>query len=113
MNSAARAFDFLEWFDRFKSASVPENNAIVFAEALRNQSEAHKSTMREALSEYDGVSRKDLATKDDIQDVRNDVQDVRGTLYEDIQNVRVTLHEEIQDVHKCPGFKLDLTAAPF
>ena len=74
----AVTFDALDYFERLKAAGVPEAQAKVQAETLRRQ------------AKYDEASRKDLATKGDIQDVRTEIQDVRT----EIQDVR----NEVQDV---------------
>ena len=72
-------FDTLGYFERLKAAGVPEMQAKVQVEA-----------MQDIVKAYDEASRKDLATKGDIQDVRKETQDVR----KEIQ----TLRKEIQDV---------------
>ena len=80
MSMAAITFDSLDYFEKLKDAGVPEAQAKVQANALQT-----------ALNRYDEASRKELAT-------RGDLQDVRSELKEDIQNVRTELKEEIQDV---------------
>ena len=80
MSMAAITFDSLDYFEKLKDAGVPEAQAKVQA-----------NTLQTALNRYDEASRKELAT-------RGDLQDVRSELKEDIQNVRTELKEEIQDV---------------
>jgi hypothetical protein len=59
-------FDTLGFFERLKAAGVPEAQAKVQVEA-----------MQDIVKAYDESSRKDLATKGDIQDVRKEIQDVK------------------------------------
>ena len=80
MSMAAITFDSLDYFEKLKDAGVPEAQAKVQA-----------NTLQTALNRYDEASRKDLAT-------RGDLQDVRSELKEEIQNVRTELKEDIQDV---------------
>ena len=98
MSMAAITFDSLDYFEKLKDAGVPEAQAKVQANALQT-----------ALNRYDEASRKDLATRGDLQDVRSElkeeIQNVRTELKEDIQNVRneiqdvrTELKEDIQDV---------------
>ena len=86
----AVTFDALDYFERLKAAGVPEAQAKVQAETLRRQADAQAAALQRALDKYDEASRKDLATKGDIQDVRTEIQDVRT----EIQDVR----NEVQDV---------------
>ncbi len=86
----AVTFDALDYFERLKAAGVPEAQAKVQAETLRRQADAQAAALQKALDKYDEASRKDLATKGDIQDVRTEIQDVRT----EIQDVR----NEVQDV---------------
>ena len=80
MSMAAIPFDALGYFEALKNVGFTEAQAKVQA-----------NTLQTALNRYDETSRKDLAT-------RGDVQDVRSELKEDIQNVRAELKEDIQDV---------------
>ena len=70
---AAITFDTLGYFQKLKAAGVPEEQAQSQADALRLQSEAQAAALQKALDKYDAVSRKDLATKGDIQDVRGEI----------------------------------------
>lgn len=67
------AFDTLEYFEKLKKAGVPDEQAKVQVEVMQG-----------VVQSYDRASRKDLATKGDIQSVRDEIQDVR----QDLQNVR-------------------------
>ena len=102
MNALTQTFDSLGYFERLKDAGVPEPQARVQADALRQQTEAQRVALQSALDRYDGTSRRELATKGDIQDLR-------GELKEDIQNVRSELKGDIQDVRiEMKGMELRL-----
>lgn len=77
-------FDTLGYFEKLKAAGVPEAQARVQADAMREQTETQAAALQRALDKYDEASRKALATKGDIQDVRlelkQDIQDVRNEL---------------------------------
>ncbi len=70
MNALAETFDSLGYFERLKEAGVPEPQARVQADTLRQQTEAQRVALQSALDRYDEASRRELATKGDIQDVR-------------------------------------------
>ena len=70
MTALAETFDSLGYFERLKEAGVPEPQARVQADALRQQTEAQRVALQSALDRYDEASRRELATKGDIQDVR-------------------------------------------
>ena len=70
MNALAETFDSLGYFERLKEAGVPEPQARVQADALRQQTEAQRVALQSALDRYDEASRRELATRGDIQDVR-------------------------------------------
>ena len=59
-------FDTLGYFEKLKAAGVPEGQAKVQVEV-----------MQAVVSNYDEASRKELATKGDIQDVRRELQTVK------------------------------------
>ena len=63
-------FDTLGYFERLKAAGVPEMQAKVQIEAMQD-------VVKDIVKSYDEASRKDLATKGDIQDVRKEIQDVK------------------------------------
>ena len=70
MNALTQTFDSLGYFERLKDAGVPEPQARVQADALRQQAETQRVALQTALDRYDEASRRELATKGDIQDVR-------------------------------------------
>ena len=83
-------FDSLGYVKKLEAAGFTRQQAEAQADALREQTEAQAAALQKALDKYDEASRKDLATKGDIQDVRTEIQDVRT----EIQDVR----NEVQDV---------------
>ena len=65
MNALAETFASLGYFERLKEAGVPEPQARVQADALRQQTEAQRAALRQELDRYDEASRRELATKGD------------------------------------------------
>jgi hypothetical protein len=63
---ATAAFDTLGYFEKLKAAGMPEQQAKVQVEA-----------MQDIVKSYDDASRKELATKGDIQDVRREIQETK------------------------------------
>jgi len=59
-------FDTLGYFEKLTAAGVSEAQAKVQVEAMQG-----------IVRQYDEASRKDLATKGDIQDVRNEIASSR------------------------------------
>ena len=100
MNALAETFDSLGYFERLKEAGVPEPQARVQAEALRQQTEAQRAALRQELDRYDEASRRELATKGDVQDVRGELQNVRNELKEEIQDVRNELKDTKHEILK-------------
>ena len=72
------AFDALEYFERLKAAGMPEELANFQAETMRRQADAQSAALQRALDRYDEASRRELATKGDIQDVRLEIEKVRA-----------------------------------
>ena len=62
----ATTFDTLSYFEKLKAAGVPEAQAKVQVEVMQG-----------VVQQYDEASRKELATKGDIQDVRNELKDTK------------------------------------
>ena len=59
-------FDTLSYFEKLKAAGVPEAQAKVQVEVMQG-----------VVQQYDEASRLELATKGDIQDVRNELKDTK------------------------------------
>jgi len=58
----ATTFDALGYFEKMKSAGMPETQAKVQLEALQD-----------VIKNYDEAARKDLATKGDLKDLKHDM----------------------------------------
>ena len=95
-----QTFDSLGYFEKLKDAGVPEPQARVQADTLRQQTEAQRVALQSALDRYDEASRRELATKGDVQDVRNELQNVRNELKEKIQDVRNELKDTKHEILK-------------
>lgn len=74
------AFDALEYFERLKAAGMPEELAKIQAETMRRQADAQSAALQRALDKYDEASRRELATKGDIQDVRLEMKSMEMRL---------------------------------
>ena len=72
------AFDTLDYFDKLMAAGVPDAQARVQAEFLRDQVEQQTGEIRRAIEKYDESRRAELATKGDVQDVRLEIEKVRS-----------------------------------
>ncbi len=82
-------FDTLKYVERLKATGVPEAQAKAEAEVL---SEA----LAEAFSTRDLVTRDHLDHR--IQEVRTEIQELRGDLRTEIHEVRGDLRTEIHEV---------------
>ena len=103
-NRKCHSDDSLGYFERLKAAGVLEEQARVQADAMRQQTEEQRHALQTALDKDDEASRKELATKGDLQDVRLEIQDVRNELKAEIAD---TKHEILKWV---PGIALAQTA---
>ena len=74
------AFDALEYFEKLKTAGMPEELAKIQAETMRRQADAQSAALQRALDKYDEASRRGLATKGDIQDVRLEMKSMEMRL---------------------------------
>ena len=86
-------FDSLGYFEKLKSAGVPEEQAKVQATALREQLDAQNTAVQRLIESYDESSRKELATKGDIQDTRLEIEKVRAELKTDIEKIRAEMEK--------------------
>ena len=73
-------FDSLGYAKKLEEAGFTRLQAETQATALREQLDAHSAAMRKLLEDYDESSRKDLATKGDVQDVRLEIAKVRADM---------------------------------
>ena len=65
---------------RLKAAGMPEELAKIQAETMRRQADAQSAALQRALDRYDEASRRELATKGDIQDVRLEMKSMEMRL---------------------------------
>ena len=70
---AVIAFDTLAFARKLEEAGFTRRQAEIQAETMREQAEAQNVLLQKTLDKYDEASRKDLATKGDIQDVRGEI----------------------------------------
>ena len=102
-------FDSLGYFEELRNAGVPEAQARAQADALRRQVDAQEERLRQQAEEqraalqrelqrelerYDEASRRELATKGDVQDVRLEIEKVRA----EVEKVRAELKIDIEKV---------------
>ena len=73
-------FDTLGYYEKLKAAGMPEAQAKVQVEVMQS-----------VVKSYDEASRKELATKGDIQDVRLEIEKIRAELKTDIEKVKYDL----------------------
>ena len=93
MSMAAIPFDSLDYFERLKDAGFTEKQARVQTDVMRQQAEAQRVALQTALNMHDETSRKELATRGDLQDVRNELK-------EEIQDVRNELKDTKHEILK-------------
>ena len=74
------AIDALEYIEKLKTAGMPEELAKIQAETMRRQADAQSAALQRALDKYDDASRRELATKGDIQDVRLEMKSMEMRL---------------------------------
>ena len=100
MSMAAIPFDSLDYFERLKDAGFTEKQARVQTDVMRQQAEAQRVALQTALDRYDEASRKELATRGDLQDVRNelkeDLQDVRNEMLRLENRMEANKHEVLK-----------------
>ena len=85
---------------------ILRQQAELQAEALLRQSEERyaalrrelRQTLQRELDRHDEASRRDLATRGDVQDVRLEIEKVRAELKTDIERVRAELKTDIEKV---------------
>lgn len=70
-------FDSPGYFEKLKKAGVPEEQAKAQADLMREQTESQNAAIEKVLKARDEEYRKELATKGDIQEVRNELANTR------------------------------------
>ncbi len=63
------AFDSIGYMRKLEEAGVP-----------RQQAETQADALRQVLGQYDEASRREMATKGDIKDLRLEIEKVRGEI---------------------------------
>lgn len=71
-------FDSLGYVRKLEEAGFTRQQAETQAEAMREQLEAQRTALQMTLDKYDEASRRELATKGDVQDVRLEIEKVRA-----------------------------------
>lgn len=94
----AVTFDSLGYAKRLEEAGFTRQQAEVQAITLREQLDAQNSAFQRIIENYDESSRKELATKGDVQDVRLEIEKIRAELKTDIERVRAELKTDIEKV---------------
>ena len=74
---SATAFDTLGYFEKLKDAGFTEKQARVQVEAMQG-----------VVQSYDEASRKELATKGDLHDVRTELKEEIANTKEEIANTK-------------------------
>lgn len=87
----AITFDSLGYAKKLEEAGFTRQQAEVQASALREQLDAQNNTFQRLIENYDESSRKELATKGDVQDVRLEIEKVRAELKTDIKSLELRL----------------------
>ena len=86
-------FDSLKYFEMFLQAGATEQYA-----------KAHVNIMQEIVTQQNESILKDLATKQNLADLRQelkqDISDLRQELKQDISDLRQELKQDISDVRK-------------
>ena len=84
-------FDSLDYFEKLKNAGVPEAQAKVQADVMRQQTEAQRAALQTALDRYDETSRKELATRGDVRETELRLQAEIETVRKEIQGTETRL----------------------
>ena len=74
----AITFDSLGYAKKLEEAGFTRQQAEVQASALREQLDAQNNAFQRLIENYDESSRKELATKGDVQDTRLEIEKVRA-----------------------------------
>lgn len=74
------SFDTLGYFEKLVNAGFSDTQARVQVDA-----------MNDFIKKYDEVSRKELATKGDIHDIKVEIEQIRAELKIDMKNLELRL----------------------
>ena len=90
----AITFDSLGYAKKLEEAGFTRQQAEVQANALREQLDAQNNAFQRLIENYDESSRKELATKGDVQDTRLEIEKVRA----EVEKVRAELKTDIKSL---------------
>ena len=97
----AITFDSLGYAKKLEEAGFTRQQAEVQANALREQLDAQNNAFQRLIENYDESSRKELATKGDVQDTRLEIEKVRAEVEKvraEVEKVRAELKTDIEKV---------------
>ena len=97
----AITFDSLGYAKKLEEAGFTRQQAEVQASALREQLDAQNNAFQRLIENYDESSRKELATKGDVQDTRLEIEKVRAEVEKvraEVEKVRAELKTDIEKV---------------
>ena len=97
----AITFDTLGYAKKLEEAGFTRQQAEVQATALREQLDAQNTAVQRLIESYDESSRKELATKGDVQDTRLEIEKVRAEVEKvraEVEKVRAELKIDIEKV---------------
>ncbi len=89
-------FDSLGYAKKLEEAGFTREQAEIQAVALREQLDAQNKAFQKLIKDYDESSRKELATKGDVQDVRLEIEKVRA----EVEKVRAEVQQVKYDLLK-------------
>ena len=87
----AITFDSLGYAKKLEEAGFTRQQAEIQACALREQLDAQNNAFQRLMESHDESSRKELATKGDVQDTRLEIEKVRAEVEKVIEKVRYDL----------------------
>ena len=97
----AITFDSLGYAKKLEEAGFTRQQAEVQASALREQLDAQNNAFQRLIENYDESSRKELATKGDVQDTRLEIEKVRAETEKvrlEVRETEARLRTEIEKV---------------
>ena len=92
----AITFDSLGYAKKLEEAGFTRQQAEIQAIALREELEAQSSAFQKLIATYDESSRKELATKGDVQDTRLEIEKVRA----EVEKARAEVEKVRAEVEK-------------
>lgn len=96
----AIAFDSLAYYDKLKSAGFPDPQARAQAELMREHTAIQNAAIEKALKGLHEENTRTLASKNDIQDVRNEISELRAEMHQEFAAVRAEIAELRSDMEQ-------------